>query len=436
MTTLSKAEFVDALTKGKGRALLHLREHGDAGLEDALLNAVIHCLTYDPQSEGDRSGWMMELLSFCRDPETYYRAVLAHFPESDDGHDIAQMAAMLVILAQRGYPGARDLLYAKLDRQYLGGGDTAGQHIVHFDGQDIVDLDGIEGFLHVAEVIGRRMLTDPDFRPDDYLLTAAGEKHGADIVAAALQRAARTNSNVSAYVDAIVAQSGSLIPNAKANAAPKRERISLAAFLDAPLDAKSKRRITQMRFGRQATADELTSLLQLIAEEKDGTRLGYYLGVFNTADMPELSPPILELARSGAGETRDLAISALARLTDDRVRSLALELLDKGVLKAIDLFAKNYRDGDFDRIATKLSAPDDDRQGHDIGLDLLRVCRDHPVPASAECLVWIYEHTPCAFCRNSAVDDLLAIDRLPAALALECQHDCYPDTREAVAKAS
>ena len=436
MMTLSKAEFVDALKKGKGRALQHLRVHGDAGLEDALLNASIHCLAYDPQSEGDRGGWMMEMLSFCRDPETYYRAVLAHFPESDDGHDIAQMAAMLVILAQRGYPGARDLLYAKLDRQYLGGSDTAGQHIVHFDGQDIVDLDGIDGFLHVAEVIGRRMQSDADFRADDYLLTAAGEKHGADNVAAALQRAAKTNSNVSAYVDAIMAQSGSLIPKAKANAAPTRERISLAAFLDAPLDAKSKRRSMRWQFARQATADELTSLLQLIAEETDSTRLHHYLGVFNKVDMPELSPPILELARSDDGETRDLAISALARLTDDRVRSLAVELLDQGVLKAIELFAKNYVDGDFDRIAAKLGAPDDDRQIHDIGLDLLGVCRDHPVPASAECLIWIYEHTPCAFCRNSAVDDLLAIDRLPAALALECQQDCYSDTREAVAKAS
>ena len=40
MTTLSKAEFVDALRKGKGRALPHVREHGDAGSDHDFHEAI------------------------------------------------------------------------------------------------------------------------------------------------------------------------------------------------------------------------------------------------------------------------------------------------------------------------------------------------------------------------------------------------------------
>ena len=62
MTPLSPDQFRDALRKGLGRALLHVREFGCNGLENAILEACEHSLDLDPQSEGTRGEWLYEIL--------------------------------------------------------------------------------------------------------------------------------------------------------------------------------------------------------------------------------------------------------------------------------------------------------------------------------------------------------------------------------------
>jgi len=48
-------------------------------------------------------------------------------------------------------------------------------------------------------------------------------------------------------------------------------------------------------------------------------------------------------------------------------------------------------------------------------------------------LLWVYEQTPCSFCRNGSVSDLLELGLLPPELSGECRDDCNFETRELVA---
>jgi hypothetical protein len=129
-------------------------------------------------------------------------------------------------------------------------------------------------------------------------------------------------------------------------------------------------------------------------------------------------------------------IDILRRFTDDRIAELSAELLDAGRLDGIELLANNYRPGQYDRVRHLLPAKADDDHAHRLAMDIIASCRPDPRIEAVDCLLWVYERSPCSFCRNSVVDDLIRLDRLPASLAAECHDDCASETREAVSRPS
>lgn len=104
---LTSDTFADALRKGLGRAVLHVREHGDADVEEQLLEAVTRNLAYDPQSEGTRADWLVDILDLLPDAGRYTKAVAPAFgraSEDDTSNpwDVAHLAHLLRVLAERG----------------------------------------------------------------------------------------------------------------------------------------------------------------------------------------------------------------------------------------------------------------------------------------------------------------------------------------------
>jgi len=197
---LSREGFADALRKGKGRAVQHLRAHGDAGVEDLLLEAATRSLGYDPQCEGTRGDWVMTMLSLCLNPAPYHHAVLEAFPAAQEHYDISQLAEMLLQLARDGSQTARNALYDKFDRQEL----SSEWLLSH----EIIALDGLDGLLHVARVLGRRLATDPDFWLSGDLLYAVREERGAKAVNDALQQASTSDADIRRFNEGV----GSLQP--------------------------------------------------------------------------------------------------------------------------------------------------------------------------------------------------------------------------------
>lgn len=48
MQLLTKNEFRDALRKGLGRVVIHVRNYGYKDMQDDILHACLHNLAYDP----------------------------------------------------------------------------------------------------------------------------------------------------------------------------------------------------------------------------------------------------------------------------------------------------------------------------------------------------------------------------------------------------
>lgn len=55
---MTRSEFRRALRQGRGRGFLHIRDHGDAGVRDELLDLCATNGCYDSQCEGSRAEWL------------------------------------------------------------------------------------------------------------------------------------------------------------------------------------------------------------------------------------------------------------------------------------------------------------------------------------------------------------------------------------------
>jgi hypothetical protein len=70
---------------------------------------------------------------------------------------------------------------------------------------------------------------------------------------------------------------------------------------------------------------------------------------------------------------------------------------------------------------------------HCMGIDVRRFVEAHRSEEAERSLLLLYENGPCSLCRHGAVEELIAIDRLPAWIREECQYDAYSETRKLVA---
>jgi hypothetical protein len=79
--------------------------------------------------------------------------------------------------------------------------------------------------------------------------------------------------------------------------------------------------------------------------------------------------------------------------------------------------------------ARHLQRLDDADDLHDLGSDLLAFCKAHPGPEAVDCLLYVYELSPCSTCRKHAVKALTDTATAPAWVLEEIAFDVDPDTR-------
>jgi len=164
-------EFEAAITKGLGRAYQYVVKHGDSHelVRHWLEKACVENLAYDPQCEGDRCKWLYRILEQTSNLKHYQDFLIKELSSvnnaSDSTWDINHQYGLLKLFSEHGSSDARDLLYKHFSKNLrtLYNESWVG-------GSQIIDLDGLEGFLFVVKVIGEKLSTVEDFSEDDYLL--------------------------------------------------------------------------------------------------------------------------------------------------------------------------------------------------------------------------------------------------------------------------
>ena len=88
---LSKEEFFTALKRGHGRAFLHAKNFGLAGVADLVLEACLKNPVYDRQCESSRAAWLYSLFAGTKEYPRLASAILSALQEETAEGDMEHL---------------------------------------------------------------------------------------------------------------------------------------------------------------------------------------------------------------------------------------------------------------------------------------------------------------------------------------------------------
>lgn len=191
-------EFERLLRIWHGRAVLYLRDHDAAPYRDAILHACLHDLRFDSQLEASRAVYLLDLIARTGDEAFFRERILAALAETRDLEVAWQLVELARLLAERGDAAAHEALYAFVAR-VIATRPFEDRPLLAADA--LVALDGLDGFLFVAEQF-ERCSFDPRSTGDDgaYLVRDLQEKIGAEVANQALETISAANPRVVAFI--------------------------------------------------------------------------------------------------------------------------------------------------------------------------------------------------------------------------------------------
>lgn len=418
--------FLDRLAGGFGRVVLFLRENDTAPFREAILDSCLYYRAFDRQAEDYRTDYLLDIMRATSEPEFYAAHVRRALGGDNEDYAYGQLYELAARLARSGDAEARRIMYDRFARLAVRL-DTTGA-------EDFVALDGLEGYLFVAELWRRHPLPEEDQWEEVWLLEKLEKQIGQAEARQALEQAAQAKPGLAAYL-AGVEQSRARRDEERAGF-KRPPAPTYAELAERVADPKQMVRWLKWRsWARRLDDDTLTRLAQDLLAETDRVPLLKRLHLFRERVFPLPIERLLELARGRDEDISEAARWALGNLADPRVRALALELweVETPPLVALHLLRNNFAPGDYARIERLVSSDMDADEYHTLGFLACKLIETNPGPDARPTLLALYERGPCALCRHHAVELLLSLGPLPPWMQAEGRWDADGETRSLVA---
>jgi hypothetical protein len=424
---MDPAEFRRLLHNGRGQALLYLQDHDAAPHREAILYACLHNTVYDRQAEGSNAEYIFEAIGLANEAAFYRDALLRALQHPMDEYHLGQICDLLRCFAQQGDQGARQALY-----------DAFSQEQADYEAMfAIVELDGLPGFLHIADRIGASAAEDEDFWEGHSFLLQLIERYGEGTVREALAAAGAVNPRVAAYVAAVENEearyrSRRYRSRAKASRNPGEiDYAHLKSLFDSP-DKPSP--LWMRRWGKQASDADLRQLASDLVVETNHFKRRMLLSAFAKRAFPLNHAVLIRLVDDDDEHVAFAAVRALAAVTHPDLRAYALTLLSsERSWIGLKVLVNHYRVGDHLLVEDVLKTQygHSSEENHRIELDAIALFEHHPSTEATTSLLLIYEYTHCTYCRKDCAFLLHQLRTLPEAVRQECEYDAYPRLRAA-----
>lgn len=450
------AEFERLLHIGLGRAILFLQKNDATPYREAILHACLHDVGYDRQFEPSRAQYLWEIVQLTGE-ETFFReqiveGFLAAQPEPEgDDYDTEQLFELLAVLAEQGDVQARQLIYDRFAQNAARDGREIGAYT-------IINLDGIDGFLFIAEQLIARGIVEGEQWIAGHLLEYVEWLTGKEETQAVLEDVAMKDRKIAALLEREkkISQNAARRSEERAKLDPstltyeeamQAQRRGLLDFKRLRYDQVRQFIVERVvtggwywgqvyQWGRKAPDAAVEQAAHDLLAEEDRGRLIPYLSLFRGRKFPLDYSRLLELAQSADEELASWALQALEPISDPSVRQLGLRLLEAGQHRAgaVGLLVNNYEAGDLSRIKQAIDAETNEEVIHSIGYDLRKLAETYRTSDAAGALKSFYEKGPCSLCREKTVDLMLWLDVLPEWVREECRYDANLDIRVLVAE--
>ncbi len=441
---LTPTQFRDAIHAGLGRAILHVRAHGTAGLEPAIIESSVRNTAYDPQCEPDRAEWILALLDEGRCAALVAPHILEAIATSSNTWDLDLLSSLAAALVHRGIPEARPSLYRAFDNQavrseWVGGGQ-------------IIRLDGADGFLHVARRIGARARAEPGYSVDAYLSVIADETLGEGVARRLLEAVSPEDLDLIAFREALYGNTqrfttniqslpAILAPDAGLRVARREERLAATPFADVYRDivAPGFEYLAQpgilREWGSHAAVSELRLAAEALFTATDNRTLIRLLQIFGKRGIPGFDSRLLSLLDHADADVCHRAAYAFGATRHQVIRALALERTRPGTISGgvLQLFTSNLEPGDGNLIMSALPMEGEREVLHSLAFPLSHIWQHHPTPDAARPLTWVYDLSSCSNCRYAALKTLHQLGAVPLWARDEAPFDCHNGIRELLA---
>ena len=414
--------FLDKLACGFGRVILFLREHDARPYREAILDSCLHHRAFDRQVESYRTEYLLDIMEATGEPEFYTARIKETLLSDSDEYAFAQLYELALAFAQQGDAEARRLMYDRFARQAVSQ-DTTGA-------EEIVALDGLDGYLFIAEQWRRHPLPEEDHWEEAWLWERLEERLGPEEAKQALARASQSDPGLADYL-AAVEQKRTRWHDWQKN----RPRVPIPTYDEITAHVADPTQTTRWHkwrsWARRLDVATLTRLAHDLLAETDRVPLLKRLHMFRELPFPLPPDRLLDLARMRDEDIAEAAQWALGNLTDPRIRALALELEDdEAALSVLHLLRNNFADGDYARVERIVRREWDGDDFHRVAMLTRRLIEAHPLPEATTTLLVLYERGRCALCRGRVVELLLSLGPLPPWIVREGRYDADTETRK------
>lgn len=413
------SEQRDALQKGLGRSM----QWAKAGLLNAgpLLEMCLIDRRYDRQCENPRGDWLWKLIAETGTQDQFRVPILHALYDETDDWNISQLCHFAQHYAESGDETFRNLLYEFVEQKPFPENITLAE-------EEILQLDGEQGFLFAARVRGQRLATNEWDWDDRYFVSKAINQLGEDLIVRLLKTSSDTDIKrfYQFWNDCKQDQSqcddnGSYIDHMQA--IPVEKVIEAAHTNDASFSFTG--------WGRWADLTSLNSVLDTLWKTTELTVLKKLIKVFWMQTLPAFDSRLITLCQHPDEELRRRSFIALANNSHPAIRAFALEQLSiEASHNVVSLFVNNYEAGDEKRILEAISLPQDSWELHSLLSDTMKILENNPEADTSRLAVIAYAANPCEICRYKAIQLLQNRSVAPDWMIEECRYDSYEETRE------
>jgi hypothetical protein len=420
-----KKAFSDSVKHGTGEAYILLKNHPDIDFSNLIVGGAIGNLSQDPQCESSRADYLYQLIRNTKQRDRIVQLILERLRlQKGNRYDLDQMCDLAIKFHEAGYSEASLALNQRFQKNV--------QDEYVFCGQDqLIEIDGVEGILTVAKVVGEILLNDPTDSEDSFRVDGFQKENPEVDIYAELKKASKDNKYIRAYYKSILNNKWS-DPSTSGRSSNRIERISYELIKE-KLEASSVFFLISKRTS-ELTDAEVEKLAFDFLNETVLFRKERFLCFFGSRKYPLDYQTIFDIAKGPNPKGSRLvyfAIEALKHFQSDEIRKFAIKnLKSQNPGDYIRLLTSNYQSGD-DVLLTEIArnAKSDD-EVHSIGSEIIDLYSAVSTKECKEPLEVIYDRLNCGIHRSVLLNVLVENNVLSDKIFEEMEFDSDEDVRE------
>lgn len=414
-----KRQFFNSLKRGTGEAYLIAKNNPTIDFSGYIIKGALRNYAYDGQSEGSRAQYVFDLISLSDKKEKIRKAILKGLAtEQNDTWSLTHLNDLAKLFAQQGDNQARQAIYDRFLNYPIEGSDWVGY-------SQILELDGLNGLIFIAEKFGKYIDKNPDDWQDDSIIRHFQDDNPNIKAHQELEKLSAKNKFIKLYLDCIKKTE----ENRKNYV---RETQTFTDIIDEVINSKP---FLSFRRRKELKEAELNKIAEKLLEEKDKAKIERLLNVFTNHKFPFDSEFILKFAKQKAtskNRINEYAIDSLKFLKSDNIRQFALDRIPKAKRpeSLIEILTSNYRKGDQNLLTDIADKAKSEHIIESLAGSYVDIYKANKTKECKEPLEVLYNKMNCGIHRNGIIEVLIENSVLSDRLKKEIKYDSYLKTRQ------